>query len=416
MINFLLYDVGGFSIEHARALAQKGKNHVFYFTPFANGLPKFDLFAPGIGFEDEGVEKIKYFYEYIDKADCMMFPFVGAGDLANYLRKTTKIPVYGAGRGEILENNRVLLKKLQKKLGLPVQGYVEIKGITALREFLKGHPNKVVKLDIFRGDIESLVAKDYDSVKQILDRTELRLGAFADSYTFLVEDFIKGIESGFDLYFNGKTYLKPYLWSWMLDGDITMAKWMDKLPSPIQKVADALIPALSKLDYRGMVSTEIRVTPDGTPYLIDLCARYPYPTSIAYTEAIKNYPEVIYAVASGKDVPIQNNGKYLLEVPLESHEVPENWIRLNFEEKYKKFIKLYEGTKLHGKFYSVKGNKYVIHLVACGDDMDKLIKIVRTAAEKVDAPGLDKDTLLHLDETKEKLASSKAANMPNFFA
>lgn len=382
-MKFLIYDSGGFSIEFARALAQNGKNHVFYYTIWGTGLPKFDQYAPGLGFENEGVEKVLYPFEHIQESDCIVFPFIGAGDLANYLRQTTKIPIFGAGKGEKLENHRIWEKEIQKKLGLPTQKYVEIKGVTALREYLQKNPNKIVKLDIFRGDIESLVAKDYESVKLILDRTEVRLGAFADSYNFMVEEFIKGCECGFDCFFNGTKYIKPYMWSWMLDGDVSISKFMDKLPAPIEKVANAFIPVLKKLGYHGMVSSEIRVTPDGTPYLIDLCMRFPYPTAVVFTEAIKNYPEVVYKVAKGEDVTIQTAGKYLLEVPLESHEVAENWVKLSFEEKYSKWVKMYEGVKLDRKYYAVKGNKYVINLVACGDDFDKLIRIVRKVGKRL---------------------------------
>jgi len=192
-MRFLVYDFG-LSVEHAARLAKDGHS-VVYFTPWARGFPKFEEYAPGLNFD--GLEKTLYFFDEVEKEDCIVFFDIGAGDLCNYLRKTTNKPVYGAGIGEKLENHRALLKEVMKKVGLPTPNYEVIKGVPQLREYLKTHPNKYVKLDIFRGDIESFGAKNYDSIKLYLDEIEVALGPFNETYEFVVEDFIDGIEPGF---------------------------------------------------------------------------------------------------------------------------------------------------------------------------------------------------------------------------
>ncbi len=136
---YLVWDLGLY-VEHANALWKNKDDRVLYFTPWANAFPKYIDYAVGKNFEH--LEKILYFWDYVDKADCIVFFDVHGNDIANYLKKIyPDKSIYGSGLGERLENNRWALKKVIKKLGLPLQKSVHLKGVTELRNYLKTNPD-----------------------------------------------------------------------------------------------------------------------------------------------------------------------------------------------------------------------------------------------------------------------------------
>jgi len=95
--NCLIWD-NGLGVEHASRLRQDGWN-IRYFTFWSEtGFPKFKSFVPGKGIVDKSV----FFFDDIDWADVIMFPDNGIGDLADFLKRIIKKPVWGAGAGEEL--------------------------------------------------------------------------------------------------------------------------------------------------------------------------------------------------------------------------------------------------------------------------------------------------------------------------
>lgn len=413
-LNILIYDYGLF-FEHARRLAQDG-HVVRYFTPFFGAYPKFEQYAPGLGFEDEGVEKVMTFFDNIEWADLICFFDVGTGDIADYIRKQNpNKAVFGSSlKGDRLENNREFTRKIQEKIGLPVQESEVVKGIPMLREYLKKHPDKYVKLDIFRGDMDSFEAKSYPLVEGYLDQLEVALGPFNEIYNFLVEDKIEGEEPGFDLYFNGSKWLKPMLWGIEQSKESYVGIYTNKLPKPLEIVADKLGEVLKRLDYRGAMSIEIRVTKEGTPYLIDICSRYPAPLSALYTLSIGNYSEVIYKIATGEDVEIKTLGKYVAAMPMYSNQAETNYVPLVFPKKFEKYIKFRTPGKVKGQVYGVKGSKVVYVLVACGDDWKKLIYFLEKLSKKVEAFKLSDEAITSLKKIEDKIETLPQYGLQGF--
>jgi hypothetical protein len=411
-LKILIYDFGLF-FEHARCLASQG-HLVRYFTPFFGAYPKFEQYAPGLGFEDEGVEKVMTFFDNKDWADLICFFDVGTGDIADDLRSQGKIVFGSSLKGDRLENNREFTRKIQEKIGLPVQNSEVVKGIPKLREYLKKNPDKYVKLDIFRGDMDSFEAKSYQQVEGYLDQLEVALGPFNEIYNFLVEDKVEGEEPGFDMFFYGKNWLKPMLWGIEQSKESYVGIYTNKLPKPLELVADKIGKVLEKLNYRGAMSIEARVTKDGTPYLIDICSRYPAPLSALYTLSIKNYSEVIYSVAQGKDVVIKTMGKYVAAMPMYSAQAETNYIPLEFPEKYAKYIKFRTPAKVKSHIYGVKGSKVVYVLVACGDDWKKLVYFLEKLSGKVEAFKLSDESLASLKKIEDKIATLPQYELTGF--
>lgn len=202
---FLVYD-SGLYLELAKGLA-KGGNSVKYYTPYqASFFPKYADFCIGKGFE--GIEKIKYFFDAIDEADVICVFDVGNNDIVSFLRKHfPNKAVWGSGKGQKLEDGRWGLKKIISSLGLPVQRGIKLKGVHALSNYLLKNPDKFVKVDIFRGTINSFHAKDYKSVELLIEYLEHALGAFSEDFEFIVEDAIKtSQEWGVDTFYGGGDY------------------------------------------------------------------------------------------------------------------------------------------------------------------------------------------------------------------
>lgn len=400
-MKILGYDFG-LSLEHFVKLASEG-NEVRLYTPWQTAFPKFENFAVGLGIE--GIQKVLYFFDHVNWADLIVFFDLGAGDLVSYLRDKG-YTVFGAGReGEELEQNRWHLKQIMKEIGLPLQNSVRIKGISELREYLKKNQNKYVKIDIFRGDIDSFSAKDYDSVKLEINKDEVALGPFSEEYQFVVEDYIEGTEPGFDLFFNGREFIKPYLWGIEFQKSAYLGHYVNELPKSLKLVAEKLTPYLQKIDYRGPMSSEVRLTKEGKSYLIDVCSRLPYPLSAVYTESIQNYTEVIYKTAKAQPVEIKVVSPYVAVLPLTSMRAEKEWVKLNFDPKLRDLVKIRCAAKVNDSYYAVKGMEVVYVLVATGDTIEEVKEKLEKTVEQVDALGLATD--ISLDPLYKEIEEAK---------
>lgn len=391
-MNILGYDFGLY-LSHYLHLAEEG-NSIRYYTPWQSGFPKFENFAIGAGFNR--IKKVLYFFEHVKWADMITCFDVGTGDLVSHLREHGYV-VLGNGReGEDLEQNRWKLKQLMKQLGLPVQHTARIQGTNGLRDYLKKNPHKFVKVDIFRGSegMESFKAESLEDVELRIDRIETDLGPYKDIYQFIVEDEIEdAVEPGWDLWFNGNEFVKPYLYAWEFQKASYLGKFVEEMPKPLQTVADKLAPYLRSIDYRGPISTEVRVTKDGTPYLIDICSRLPAPCSAVYSIAIKNYTELLYNVATKRKVRIEPTAQYVSIYPFETETAKKNWVKLNFDSG-DKTVALQHTSKVNGSYYAVPGSETVLVLCAVGNTISEVKSKLEKNSEGLDADGLNKNMSL----------------------
>jgi len=405
----LIYDTG-LSLEHAVKLASKVKR-CLYFTPWVEAFPKFESFAPGVGME--GINKVLNYFAHIEEADWFMFPDVGAGDLCAYLKRTTNKPVYGAGKGEILEANREVARQWQRRLGLKTQATKLVTGVSELRKELKKSGHSYVKLDIFRGDIDSFEVKDVDSVGLTLDRIANAFGPFKEKYNFIIEDYIGGLEPGLDLFFNGQRFLQPYLIGFEHAKSCYIGYYTTQLPLVFQKVLNKLTPLLRKLDYRGAISLEFRMPNKNDVYLIDWACRFPFPLSATYTEALENYSDVIYQIARKRPILLKPKAKYVACLPLASHIAEKNWVRLDFPENMRNKIKFRVACNVNGKYYGIKGHEWVYVLITWGNNINQMIEELSRLADMVKAEGgLALDVIGGLNLIKKDIIEIQKMGIP----
>ena len=303
-----------------------------------------------------GVVKVDNFFRDINKVDLFCFFDVGDGDIQDYLRSNGK-RVFGTGKGDALEYDRVGFKKVLEKVGLPVAPYKVVKGIIELRKELEKDENngRWVKVSTFRGICETFQSKGIKYSQPKLDLMATKLGAFRNEQEFIIEDNIPGDEIGTDCFlFNGE----------MLDivtfgvenkdkSYICKAMGKDKLSAAIKEVDEKLGPIYKKLKISGMISSEVRIGSDKKPYFIDFCARAGSPPSELICELYSNFAEILWAVAGGEMVTPEPRAEYAAEVLIKSEMAMTEWTPLDFKEKDLSMLKFRNLCKVNGQYYYI---------------------------------------------------------------
>lgn len=396
---FFIYDNGRLFSQFAIALSQQG-HEVYYYTPFTSDV-YFKQYAVGLNIEN--VQKPLYFFEkllkYKKEDVTIMFPDVGMGDLAHFLGQMG-YSVFAAGKGDILEFHRDWVKKELPKLGLPVMDYAVVEGITALKNYLKKKGGeKVIKLDIFRGDEETWFAQDVNKIDLKLNKLVSKFGPFAEEYFFIIEEKIEGDEEpGFDLIFYGEDYVKPYLWGYEIAKGPYCGVCDLKPPKVIQEVMDKLKPLLKKMDWRGFISTEMKVRNE-KPYLIDVCARSPHPLGLGYVVLYENFAEIIYKTARRIPVEAKTRGRFHVVLPIDiDSAVIDEWQHLILPKKTNQILQYDKETyfailtasaaKVGEEYYQVPSiGTTIAVIVGVGNNLEKLRKGIKVLAQKVDVGG-----------------------------
>jgi hypothetical protein len=170
---------------------------VYYHNPSWKAMsPRTHELRIGHGFEQ--ITMVRDFWDMAPNIDLFVFPYIYDGDLQKELVRQGR-RVWGARNGDQLENFRAETKEEMKKLGMPVNDYAVVDGISKLREFLQKHPNVYVKIPLTRGDTESFHSPSYDEIIPKLREIEHELDEAAEEMQFVVEKPIyPALEIGYD--------------------------------------------------------------------------------------------------------------------------------------------------------------------------------------------------------------------------
>jgi hypothetical protein len=375
----------GLFLEVAVTLARDfGK--VLYYMPWQSGYPKSNVLLVGHGIP--GITRIDSFWPVIDDIDLFVFPDVYDGPLQEHLVSLGK-RVWGSRYGEELELFRAESKKLLTKLGIDIGPWKLIKGITALREHLKKHQDQWIKISRTRGDFETFHAENYDLVKPKLDELEFNLGAKASIMEFIVEEAIPdAVEVAYDGFtIDGKFAKNATFGIEVKDkGLVTKTLKYDALPEQVRSVNDKLKGTLAEYRYRNFFAVEMRITKDGTPYVIDPCCRAGSPPSELMLELIRNWADIMWEGAEGTVVEPVFAAKWGAELLIISDWGDRNWQPLQFPKSIRSQVKLRYLTIIDGIPYVVpqaSAHPEIGAVVATGDTMEAAIAEVTRLAEKV---------------------------------
>ena len=406
----MVIDSGGGYVSVAERLSREFKT-VFYCCPsWIDSYPK--LNKPMIGFGIAGIEVVESPWEVFSEIDLWVFPDCYFGFFQNWLVEQGEI-VWGSRNGEEMELQRDVLKEHMKTLGLPVQKYETITGITALRAYLEKNEDVFVKINKWRGTIETFYSKNYQLIKPELDEIAHCLGAFGDLIEFVIEQPVRdAVEVGFD--------------GWTVDGAypavcLSGVEVKDKAYAGIVKRYDEISPLITgfnakmadtfkKYGYRGFFSTEIRVDKKKTPYMIDFTARTPCPPGEIYLELYENYGEIIWRGANGEMLPPVTSGVCAVELLIESEWSCHNFQPVYFPKKFAPQIKLKKNMIVDGTNFIIPqayGADDCGAVIGMGNTLAAAIASCRAAADSIEGNGVSirQDTL---DEAQAELDKFEA--------
>jgi hypothetical protein len=413
-VKILQYDFG-LCTEFGARMARDG-HEVYYFVPWENAFPKSSLAIIGEGLE--GLTRILNFWDYVDQVDmicCFDTFFV---DVADYLWRHG-YKVFAAGKAEILENNRWKTKQIMKAVNLPLQPVRLIKGFETLRDYLKNNKNKAVKLNTFRGDIETFIHREYDTTQaQFLGDIERNVGAKANKLEFIVEDLVGDIEPGYDGFVIDGQYPNWGMYGYEVKGNGYIGKVTpyNQIPKAIREVNDKLAPVFKKLSpTRTFFSTEVRVDKSGKGYLIDPTVRAPLPNpSAVHLEIWENLSDFILNGAVGKLIPLKPVAKYGAAISFESEWAEEHWTEIPINPEVRRWIKLRMACRIDGKYYALPGFTSLGSIVGLGNTLDEAIDNVKRNLEK---SGIEKIkevvcNLSELEDVKKQIEQGKKYGIP----
>jgi hypothetical protein len=373
----LFYDLG-LMVELAIRMAKDFKE-VKYFCPFnQGGFPKTDFALIGEGM---GITRVQDFWNQVDSADLIVVPDTYCSDIVTFLRSKGK-RVFGAGESERLELKRMEMRKIQKVIGLPTQRTEKIIGIDNLISYLKTHRKKWVKIDAYRGSMETFFHDTYDETEaQFLGELMVNTGAKGQTMQFVLEDDLPGCEPGYDGWVCDGVYPDLAMWGFECKGIGYLGKIErnDNLPSSLKEVNDKLARVFKKLEARTFFSSEIKVGPNKKGYLIDPCVRAPMPVpSAIHIEIWKNISEIIWNVAVGeiiKPIPI---AKYGAGICFDSSWAKNHWTLVDFPKEMRQWVKLRMAFKTkEGKYYAVPGFESLGSVIGLGNTAQEAVNAVK---------------------------------------
>jgi len=380
--SFLWYDTG-LSVDHAIQLGKQGHT-VHYFIEYRTRYPRIEDFLPGYGFKE--IHKVFDYGEVLDSVETIVFVDVGFGSLADLLRKKGYAVFGASAKGELLELDRIFMLREFEKLGIAVPKHQIVRGVDNLFKAV-GSGDKYVKLNIFRGNFETMYVKTPSELK--VDLEFGNFGVVLEDMDFIVTEPVKGVEVGVDTFFNGKEFLRPLNEGNEVKGTGAQFNRYADSSEVWDDVLEKLTPWLAKSGYRGAFSLEGIY--DGTKVtVLDVTARLFFPGGSVYPAVLENYADVIYAVARGEVVKPRFSHKYYSLVTM-SRGNADKWTKINFppELAWKNVFIPRGAVFMNGEYWSCPGDPIVATIVGRGNTFDESIAELESVAEKVEGRECD---------------------------
>jgi len=399
MSKCLVVDHGLFT-AFAERLAED--HEVSYFVPYADrSFPKHGPAMIGTGLR--GVDRVEDMWRLMDEVDFIVFPDVGFYQLAEWLR-SHGYKVWGAGLGEKLEVQRWRAKETMRELGLPVGKCELVTGMSALRKYLEENDNVFVKISGFRGVAETFHSESWKMVEPRMNELWNELGGACNVFPFVVEHMVDSVvEAGYDGYSVGGEFPSTCLTGVEVKdrGYLGAVIDYDKLAEPVRIVNEKLSPFLKESGYSQFFSTEIRVTGDDVPYLIDLTTRCPAPPSALYWEMIDNVGAIVEGGANGVLIDPVWRAKYGALAIIHSSFAEDKWCTVSVDPEMRQWIKWRNYCEIDGQGYIVptEGVRMceIGDCIGIGDTMEEAIQACKKHAEGVHGFGLTVHTEAVID-------------------
>lgn len=347
----------------------------YYHTPCASEYECVDQCVIGDGMAK--VERLDDVHDAIDEIDLWLFPDIGFGGLQRYLRKQGKL-VWGSMGASDLELYRTRFIKLMRELELPVVNSVAIRGVNALSEHLKGVKDKWVKINRYRGNMETWHHLDYEHSIPKLNELAVTFGGVQNQVMFVVQDSIPdAIEIGYDGWTVDGEYPPCSFQGFERKNKLYLGSMLDyeELPQDVRTVNEAMSPVFKEYGYRNFFASEIRKADQA--YFIDPTMRMPGQTGEHLLETCTNLPEVIYQGAQGNVITPEFENLFAAEATIHYTADCDGWRVLKVPDEVKRWVKLYHYCESDGLYHFPPGkNDELGVVVGNGDSIESAIEAV----------------------------------------
>lgn len=336
----------GLFLPIALRLAEACKK-VYYWSPDERVMRRLDEGVVGDGFSK--ITRAESIWSVKSECDGFIFPDIGFTGEQKELQ-IQGYPVWGHNGGDELEVNRGLFLRTVKELGLDVPPHTIIQGMTKLREYLKNHDDKYIKISKWRGDWETFHWRNWEQDEATLDLKSWKLGPTKELITFYVFDPIDtDIEDGLDLYsidghhpslvMHGMECKdKSYLCS--------IQKY-EEVPEPVKKISDAFFPVLGRYGYRGFFSFETRIK-DEKSYPIDPTCRAGSPPSQCMMKMLKNLPEIMWKGANGICIDPEPEDNFAGQILMSCDRDDDEWLTLDIPKSIRESVTFGFACEING--------------------------------------------------------------------
>ena len=282
-----------------------------------------------------------------------------------------------------LELYRTRFLDILDEVDLPRVHSEKIIGLSALAEYLKEHDNKWIKIDRFRGNMETWHHRNYAHSLRTLDSLAVIFGGAKEQVFFVVQDEIESdLEAGYD--------------GWCIDGQFPALSFQgyekknelylgsvlseDDLPDEIKVVNEAMAPILKSYGYRDWWATEIRIA-DEIPYFIDPTPRMPGQTGEHQLETCTNFADMVWHGANGILIQPEFKWRFAAEATLhyclgpKDSTVSNEWKSLEVPLEIQRWVKLYSFCKIDGVcHFPLEGSDEVGVVLGVGNSTENAIE------------------------------------------
>jgi hypothetical protein len=389
----IVFDRGGLYLYCAEKLAEKYKK-VMYYLAEADAYPSSQKAKIGDGLRN--IERIHDFWTHIDEADIVYFFDCYDGELQHWLRNKG-YTVFGSGRGEQVEIDKIRFLELLEELNLPCAETQLCEGLEELQTYLETCKDTVWLKNLHRGDFETRKFKNMDQIEPFINDLKKRLGTAADDVDILVQSKIDSVcEVGYDGFCINGEFTSNCITGYEIKDKGFVGKISKETPKILDDINKAFSSTFKELGYNGNYSTEIRVTKKGEPYYIDATCRVPSPPGELMCEIYENWAEATWLIAHNMVPELKPLGKFGAVIILTSAWHNEHELCVQFPEKIKQFVKLKNHTKDGKSYYCIpNGNgEFFGAVIAWGDTLKEATDKCLEYAEQVEADECEYDSNL----------------------
>jgi len=389
--------------------------HVYYFSEWRGEYPKSknDWIGRGI----PKVERVESWEAYIDEVDVFIFPSIYFGETQLLLESLGK-RVWGSRLGDEFELQRYKSNKFFKSKGLAQPEMKQIIGIDALRKALQKTDDKWIKTNLYRGDGETWHHSNYKTSEAYLDEIEYKLGAASKQLEWLIVDPIDGddiVEYGYDGYCIDGNFPDKTIFGYEVK-DVSyccVVKEYKKFSPLITEFNDVIAPELEKHRYRNFFHTEGRCGKDKVSKITDITCRLGSPPGELYMEMLQNLSEIIWHGSDGKMIQPVFEGKYGIEIMLDSPWAENRWYNIDFPDSISRWVKLRNYCIIDDTYHVIprfSDFDNIGALIAIGDSIEECLEKAKKYKEKIEAFKLDIPTSA-IDKAQEVIKKGESIGL-----